>query len=53
MQKGVGGMLGLLAVQIIIILLFLILGWAVRKKEGYWLTRLWFEQVRESAELTQ
>lgn len=30
-------MWGLLAVHIIIILLFLILGWAVRKKEGYWL----------------
>ncbi|WP_419886935.1 DUF3784 domain-containing protein [Neobacillus niacini] len=32
-----GRMWGLLAIHIVIILVFLILGWAVRKKEAYWL----------------
>ena len=30
-------MLGIIIIQIIIALLFFILGWAIRKKEAYWL----------------
>jgi uncharacterized membrane protein SirB2 len=48
--KGVGGMSGLLAVHIIIILLFLILGWAVRKKEGYWLISGFASRPKEEQE---
>ncbi|NYE09242.1 hypothetical protein F4694_006099 [Bacillus niacini] len=43
-------MWGLLAVHLIIILLFLILGWAVRKKEGYWLISGFSSRTKEEQE---
>src|SRR4051794_6898264 len=43
-------MWGLLAVQLIVILLFLILGWAVRKKEGYWLISGFSSRSKEEQE---
>lgn len=48
--KGVVGMSGLFTVHIIIILLFLILGWAVRKKEGYWLISGFASRPKEEQE---
>jgi uncharacterized membrane protein SirB2 len=43
-------MWGLLAVHISVILLFLILGWAVRKKEGYWLISGFASRPKEEQE---
>jgi hypothetical protein len=43
-------MWGLLAVHSIVILLFLILGWAVRKKEGYWLISGFASRSKEEQE---
>ncbi len=47
---GVGSVWGLLAVHMIIILLFLILGWAVRKKEAYWLISGFASRPKEEQE---
>ena len=43
-------MWGLLAVHSIVILLFFILGWAVRKKEGYWMISGFASRPREEKE---
>jgi hypothetical protein len=43
-------MWGLLAVHSIVILLFLILGWAVRRKEGYWLISGFASRPKEEQE---
>ncbi|MDF2788047.1 MAG: hypothetical protein K0S80_1145, partial [Neobacillus sp.] len=43
-------MWGLLAIHISVILLFLILGWSVRKKEGYWLISGFASRPKEEQE---
>ncbi|MEH7012425.1 DUF3784 domain-containing protein [Neobacillus niacini] len=43
-------MLGLLIVHISVILIFLILGWAIRKKEGYWLISGFASRPKEEQE---
>jgi Domain of unknown function (DUF3784)/Bacterial PH domain len=48
--KGGSIMWGLLTVHSIVILLFAILGWAVRKKEGYWLISGFASRPKEEQE---
>lgn len=43
-------MWGLLVVQLIVIFIFLILGWAVRKKKGYWLISGFATRPKEEQE---
>lgn len=43
-------MWGLFIVQVIVILLFLLLGWAIRKKEGYWLISGFATRPKEEQE---
>ncbi|MEH7177720.1 DUF3784 domain-containing protein [Neobacillus vireti] len=43
-------MWGIVGVQAVVILLFLILGWAVRKKEGYWLISGFATRPKEEQE---
>jgi hypothetical protein len=43
-------MWGLLAVHSIVIILFLILGWTVRRKEGYWLISGFASRLKEEQE---
>ena len=43
-------MWGLFIVQVIVILLFILLGWAIRKKEGYWLISGFANRPKEEQE---
>lgn len=47
---GVAGMWGLFAVHISVIVVFLILGWVVRKKKGYWLISGFSSRPKEEQE---